>query len=48
MQEELGGGGGLSTANLAAKLREEAKSSAQLPKLAPKFDGLHCFETLVG
>ena len=48
MQEELGGGGGLSTANLAAKLREEAKSSAQLPKLAPKFDGLHCFETFVG
>ncbi|GFY84018.1 hypothetical protein Acr_03g0007920 [Actinidia rufa] len=47
-KEHLDGGCGLSTASLAAKLRDEAKSSAQVPKLAPKFDGLHCFETLVG
>ncbi|KAH7853790.1 hypothetical protein Vadar_006632 [Vaccinium darrowii] len=44
--KELGGGVRTSIANIAAKMREEMKSS-RVPKLAPQFDGLHCFETLV-
>ncbi|CAL5367752.1 unnamed protein product [Camellia sinensis] len=48
---ELGGGGGrLQTpvVSLMAKMKEEVKKSSQMPKLAPQFDGLHSFETLVG
>ncbi|CAK9158240.1 unnamed protein product [Ilex paraguariensis] len=45
---ELGGGIQPSMENLVAKVKEEGFKSTQMPKLAPKFDGLHCFETLVG
>ncbi|KAI8565139.1 hypothetical protein RHMOL_Rhmol03G0237500 [Rhododendron molle] len=44
--KELPGGMRTSMANMLAKLREEVKSN-RAPKLAPQFDGLHCFETLV-
>ncbi|KAA8533533.1 hypothetical protein F0562_031033 [Nyssa sinensis] len=44
--KELGGGLRTSVGNLVAKVKEEMKST-HVPKLAPQFDGLHCFETLV-
>ncbi|KAL7254402.1 hypothetical protein ACSBR1_008735 [Camellia fascicularis] len=50
--KELGGGGGgrlrTPVVSLMAKMKEEVKKSNQMPKLAPQFDGLHSFETLVG
>ncbi|XAR71580.1 hypothetical protein NMG60_11017921 [Bertholletia excelsa] len=33
---------------LVATTREEDEKSSKMPKLAPQFDGLHCFETFVG
>lgn len=33
--------------NMVAKAKEGMKTTG-MPKLAPQFDGLHCFETLVG
>ncbi|KAJ7959427.1 One cut domain family member 2 like [Quillaja saponaria] len=32
---------------IVPKVKEEMKTR-QNPKLAPQFDGLHCYETLVG
>ncbi|KAL7003775.1 hypothetical protein U1Q18_004920 [Sarracenia purpurea var. burkii] len=48
--KELGGGAlAAPTATSAAKGGKEVKiTSQQVPKLAPQFDGLYCFETLVG
>ncbi|EEF37956.1 conserved hypothetical protein [Ricinus communis] len=34
--------------SMVAKVKEEVKSNSQMPKLAPQFDGLYSFETLVG
>ncbi|KAL3524463.1 hypothetical protein ACH5RR_017297 [Cinchona calisaya] len=37
-----------STGNLVAKVKgDEKKVARPIPKFAPEFDGLHCFETLV-
>ncbi|KAL1565486.1 hypothetical protein AAHA92_07695 [Salvia divinorum] len=46
-----GGDGGMA-GTAAAKDEESGRSeekaaAAALPKLAPQFDGLHCFETIV-
>ncbi|KAK9291491.1 hypothetical protein L1049_021268 [Liquidambar formosana] len=45
--KELGSGFRASMKNSESKAKEEVKIT-QMPKLAPQFDGLYCFETLVG
>lgn len=45
--QEHGGGIRAAIDKLVAKAKEEEKTT-RAPKLAPQFDGLHCFETLVG
>ncbi|KAE8077613.1 hypothetical protein FH972_016164 [Carpinus fangiana] len=41
------GGGFRAAIDKPAKAKDEEKTT-RAPKLAPQFDGLHCFETLVG
>ncbi|KAG6650409.1 hypothetical protein CIPAW_06G041500 [Carya illinoinensis] len=43
--QEHGGGIGAYIRNMVTEAKEEVKTS-RMPKLAPQFDGLHCFETL--
>ncbi|EOY23699.1 hypothetical protein QQP08_011261 [Theobroma cacao] len=45
--EEFGGGIRSSIGSMLAKPRQKLKTTLP-PKVAPQFDGLHCFETLVG
>ncbi|XP_059435198.1 uncharacterized protein LOC132168127 [Corylus avellana] len=45
--KERGGGIRAAIDKLVAKAKEEEKTT-RAPKFAPQFDGLHCFETLVG
>ncbi|KAK9994885.1 hypothetical protein SO802_024588 [Lithocarpus litseifolius] len=45
--KEHEGGVQASMKNMVAKAKQEVKK-IEMPKLAPQFDGLHCFETLVG
>ncbi|GLT66663.1 hypothetical protein SLA2020_390180 [Shorea laevis] len=45
--KEHGGGIRAAIDKLVAKAKEEEKTT-RTPKLAPQFDGLHCFETFVG
>lgn len=45
--QEHGGGIRAAIDKLVAKAKEEEKTT-RTPKLAPQFDGLHCFETFVG
>uniref|UniRef100_A0A2N9IVE6 Uncharacterized protein n=1 Tax=Fagus sylvatica TaxID=28930 RepID=A0A2N9IVE6_FAGSY len=45
--KEHQGGVQASIQNMVTKTKEEVKRIG-MPKLAPQFDGLHCFETLVG
>ncbi|OAY59586.1 hypothetical protein MANES_01G042900v8 [Manihot esculenta] len=35
-------------ANMVRKVKEQVKTNTELPKLAPQFDGLFCFETFIG
>ncbi|EXB78392.1 hypothetical protein L484_003254 [Morus notabilis] len=44
--KEFGGGIRASFEEVMAKAKVEVKTS-QMPKLAPQFDGLDCFETFV-
>ncbi|KDP24881.1 hypothetical protein JCGZ_25162 [Jatropha curcas] len=46
--QEIGNGRQASIGRMIAKVTEEGKNSSTKPKLAPQFDGLYCFETLVG
>ncbi|KAM5557797.1 hypothetical protein ABKV19_024906 [Rosa sericea] len=46
-QKEIGGGIRASIENFMTQTRVEV-SNTQMPKLAPQFDGLDSFETLVG
>ncbi|XVE58273.1 hypothetical protein DITRI_Ditri04bG0157300 [Diplodiscus trichospermus] len=45
--KEFGGGIRPYIGNMLAKTNQKVKTKP-LPKVAPQFDGLHCFETLVG
>ena len=45
--QEHQGGVEATIQNMVTKTKEEVKRIG-MPKLAPQFDGLHCFETLVG
>lgn len=49
LSNDNGGGGGGMEAMAAAKEKKKDGSSAKVvpPKLAPQFDGLFCFETIV-
>ncbi|PIA49917.1 hypothetical protein AQUCO_01300567v1 [Aquilegia coerulea] len=44
--KQLEGGVGTSVEKIKGKVETDQKTG-QMPKLAPAFDGLHCFETLV-
>ncbi|BAT78916.1 hypothetical protein VIGAN_02167600 [Vigna angularis var. angularis] len=44
--KEIKQGSSVSSQKMLAEVKERAKS-LQMPKLAPQFDGLDCFETLV-
>ena len=46
-KQEIRGGIRAFIVNFIAKAKVEVNST-QMPKLAPQFDGLDCFETLVG
>ncbi|KAI3471262.1 hypothetical protein Pfo_027925 [Paulownia fortunei] len=43
---EGGGGRGAWRKSFVAQVKKDVKSAAE-PKLAPQFDGLFCFETIV-
>ncbi|KAK8484743.1 hypothetical protein V6N13_130566 [Hibiscus sabdariffa] len=46
-EKDFGGGVRSSPGSMLAKPNQKVQATP-LPKVAPQFDGLHCFETLVG